>query len=80
LKGKKETPIAHEQTVKILLAMACLKGLPNPHLPKKFQKIHLQIGITAVCPYPPNSTYGTHSPLGVNFDYKLKCLYVINVI
>jgi hypothetical protein len=52
--------------VQILCAMACLKALSNPHLPKKFQKIHLQIEITAVCPDPPNSIYGSHSPLGVN--------------
>jgi hypothetical protein len=52
--------------VQILRAMACLKALSNPHVPKKFQKIHLQIGIIAVCLDPPNSIYGSHSPLGVN--------------
>jgi hypothetical protein len=52
--------------VQILRAMACLKALSNPHLPKKFQKIHLQIGIIVVCPNPPNSIYGSHGPLGVN--------------
>jgi hypothetical protein len=46
--------------------MACLKALSNPHLPKKLQKIHLQIGIIAMCPNPPNSIYGSHGPLGVN--------------
>jgi hypothetical protein len=49
-----------------------LKALENPHLPKKFQKIHLQIGITIVCPDPPNSIYGSHGPLGVKLSY---CLY-----
>jgi hypothetical protein len=43
-----------------------LKALSNPNLPKKFQKIHLQIGITAVCPNPQNSIYGSHGLLGVN--------------
>jgi hypothetical protein len=52
--------------VQILRAMACLKALSNPHLPKKFQKIHLQIGITTVCPDPPNSIYGSHGLLGIN--------------
>jgi hypothetical protein len=51
--------------------MACLKALSNPHLPKKFQKIHLQIGITAVCPDPPNSIYGSHGPLGVKIGENL---------
>jgi hypothetical protein len=51
--------------VQILREMACLKALSNPHLPKKFQKIHLQIGIIAMCPNPPNSIYGSHGPLGV---------------
>src|SRR5450759_2453289 len=51
--------------VQILRAMAGLKALSNPHLPKKFQKIHIQIGITTVCPEPPNSIYGSHGPLGV---------------
>jgi hypothetical protein len=52
--------------VQILHTMACLKTLSNPQLPKKFQKIHLHIGITAMCPDPPNSIYGSHGPLGVN--------------
>ena len=54
--------------VQILRAMACLKVLSNPHLPKKFQNIHLQIGITIVCPDPANSIYGSHSPLGVKVE------------
>jgi hypothetical protein len=57
--------------VQILRAMACLKALTNPHLPKKFQKIHLQIGITAVCPDPPNSIYGSHGPLGIKCDVEI---------
>jgi hypothetical protein len=67
LKGKKETTITHEGRVRILLAMACWRALANPHLPKTFQKIHVQIRITAVCPDPPNSTYGSCSPLGVKY-------------
>jgi hypothetical protein len=51
--------------VQILRAMACLKALSNPRLPKKFQKIHLEIGIIAVCPDLPNSIYESHGPLGV---------------
>jgi hypothetical protein len=35
------------------------------HLPKEFQKFHLQIGIVVVCPKSPNSIYGTHNPLGI---------------
>jgi hypothetical protein len=65
LKRKKETTITHEESVRILLAMACWKALAISHPPKKFQKIHLHIGITAECPDPSNSTYGTPSPLGV---------------
>jgi hypothetical protein len=59
--------ITRTPTIKVqfLRAMAYLKVLSNPHLPKKFQKIHLQIGIIAVCPNPPNSIYGSHGPLGV---------------
>jgi hypothetical protein len=69
LKGKKETTIIHDESVRILLAMACLKALTIPHLPKKFQKFLLYIGITVVCLESPNSTYGTHSPLGVKKYY-----------
>jgi hypothetical protein len=65
--------------VQILCAMACLKALSNPHLPKKFQKIHLQIGIRAVCPYPPNSIYGSHSPLGVKSYGILKISTLLRV-
>jgi hypothetical protein len=52
--------------VQILHAMAGLKALSNSHLPKKSQKIHLQIGITGVRPDPPNFMYGSHGSLGVN--------------
>ena len=38
--------------VQILRAMALLKALSIPHLPKKFQKLHLQIGITTMCQIP----------------------------
>ena len=51
--------------VQILRTMAYWKALANPHRPKKFQRIHVQIGITAVCPDPFNPTYGTSSPVGI---------------
>ena len=49
-----------------LRIMTCWKALCIFHPPKKFQKIHLKIGIVVVCPKSLNSIYGTHSPLGVN--------------
>jgi hypothetical protein len=62
--------------VQFLRAMACLKALSISHLPKKFQKIHLQIGITAVCPDSLNSIYESHGPLGVNFYFNLIIIFI----
>jgi hypothetical protein len=42
------------------------KALSIFHLPRKFQKIQLQIGIVVVYPKSQKSIYGTHNSLGVN--------------
>jgi hypothetical protein len=65
LKGKKENIMTYAKSVRILHVMANWKALWISHLPKKFQKIQLQIGIVAACPKSINSIYGTHSPLGI---------------
>jgi hypothetical protein len=61
-----ENVIIYAKSDKILLMVACWKALWISPLPKKFQKIPLQIGIVVACPKFQNSIYGIHNPLGVN--------------
>jgi hypothetical protein len=80
-KENNNNSITHGGSVQILLAMACWKALGISHLPKKFQKIYLLIGITVPCPITLNSTYGTPSPLGINDNKPLvSLLYSRNLV
>ena len=79
-KGRKKV-VAHEESVKILHVMAYWKAIWTFHPLKKFQKIHVQIGIIVVCLEFLNSTYGTQNFLGIKevhidfilFIQKLTC-------